>query len=447
MVCVDPDRATEVHLNTSAPFKPDALFLSVTTVLISAFIFKALVDSGSTHCFVDPRFIATHKLITYSVPPIQLKLIDGTSNHIITQAIDIPIQISPGHVTPFTFYVTPLDSSCSVVLGYNWLTRYNPLIDWVLSSITFPATNKENPVSEPRTFMRATVSEEMEQHPKSDNSDIPEDNPTPNTPTPKVDISLVNAVSFLRACELPGTQQFTLNLKDISARASSTSDSTPPDLSSVLEEYHDFADVFDKAKADMLASHRPYDLKINLEEGSTPPLGQMYSLSQTELVALREFIDEHLATGFIRPSRSPYGAPVLFAKKKDGSLRLCVDFRGLNKITKKDRYPLPLISDLLDTSGRARIYTKIDLQHAYHLVRIAEGDEWKTAFRTRYGSFEWLVMPFRLTNAPAVFQRFMNDVFSDMLDVCVIVYLDDILIYSDNPELHRKHVREVLRRL
>jgi len=299
MGCVDPNRATEVRLNASAPFKPDALFLSVTTVLISDFIFKALVDSGSTHCFVDPRFIATHKLITYSVPPIQLKLFDGTSNHIITQAIDIPLQISSGHVTPFTFYVTPLDPSCSVVLGYNWLTRYNPLIDWVLSSITFPATNKENPVSEPRTSMRATVSEEMEQQPESDNSNVPEDKSTPNTPTPKVDISLVNALAFLRVCELPGTQQFTLNLKDISARASSTTDSTPPDLSSIPEEYHDFADVFDKAKANILASHRPYDLKINLEEGSTPPLGQMYSLSQTELVALREFIDKHLTTGFI----------------------------------------------------------------------------------------------------------------------------------------------------
>ena len=134
--------------------------------------------------------------------------------------------------------------------------------------------------------MHATISEEIEQQPESNNSNIPEDKPTPNTPTLKVDISLVNAVSFLRVCELPGTQQFTLNLKDISARASSTSDSTPLDLSSVAEEFHDFADVFDKAKADMLALHRPYDLKINLEEGSTPPLGQMYSLCQTELVAL-----------------------------------------------------------------------------------------------------------------------------------------------------------------
>jgi len=459
MGCVDPDRAvTEVRLNASAPFEPDALFLSVTTSLLSAFIiFKALVDSGSTHCFVDPRFIAMNNLITYSVTPIRLKLFDGTSNQTITQAIDIPVQISPGHVTPFTFYVTPLDSSCSIVLGYNWLTRYNPLIDWVLSSIIFPTTNKENPVSDSRPSMRATVSDEMEPQTFSDNSDSDtrEDNPTPNIPetpetltaTPKVDISLVNAVAYLRACELPGTQQFTLNLKDFSARASSTSQSTPADLSSIPEEYHDFADVFDKVKADTLAPHRPYDLKINLDENSIPPLGHMYSLSQTELVALREFIDEHLATGFIRPSRSPYGAPVLFVKKKDGGLRLCVDFRGLNKITKKDRYPLPLITDLLDSSGKARIYTKIDLQHAYHLVRIAEGDEWKTAFRTRYGSFEWQVMPFGLTNSPAAFQRFMNDIFADMLDVCVIVYLDDILIYSDNMELHQKHVREVLRRL
>src|ERR1700735_4428734 len=300
--------------------------------------------------------------------------------------------------------------------------------------------------------MRASVSEEMEPQPISDNSDpdiqedIPNPNPIPKV-TSKVDISIVNAVAYIRACKLPGTQQFTLNIKDITARSNSTSDSAPVDLSSIPEKYPDLSDVFDKAKADTLAQHRPYDLKINIDEGSTPPLGPMYSLSQTELTALREFIDEHLTTGFIRPSRSPHGAPVLFIKKKDGGLHLCVDFRGLNKLTKKDRYPLPLITDLLDTPGRARIYTKIDLQHAYHLVRIAEGDEWKTAFRTRYGSFEWLVMPFGLTNAPAAFQRFMNDIFSDLLDVNITVYIDDILIYSDDPTEHKKHVREVLRRL
>jgi len=157
-----------------------------------------------------------------------------------------------------------------------------------------------------------------------------------------------------------------------------------------------------------------------------------------------EFLDENLRIGFIRPSKAGHGAPILFIKKKDGSLRLCVNFHGLNRITKKDRYPLPLISNLLDAPSKARIYTKIDLQHAYHLVRIAEGDEAKTTFRTRYGSFEWLVIPEGLTNAPSTFQRFMNGVFSDLIDVSVIIYLDDILIYSNNLAEHRKHVKEVL---
>jgi len=170
-------------------------------------------------------------------------------------------------------------------------------------------------------------------------------------------------------------------------------------------------------------------------------------LSKFEQETLKEFIDENLTNGFIRLTSSPHGALVLFVKKKDGSLRLCVDFRGLNKITKKDRYPLPLISDLLDSPRKARIYTKINLRHAYHLVCIAEGNEWKTTFRTRYGAFEWSVMLFGLTNAPAAFQRFMNDVFSDLLDMCVVVYLDNILIYSNDITQHWSHVKEVLKRL
>jgi len=230
-------------------------------------------------------------------------------------------------------------------------------------------------------------------------------------------------------------------------QAKSTTISEKIGLSTIPEEYHEYADVFSKSKAETLAPHRPYDLQIDLEKDSQPPVGTIYSLSQFEQETLKQFIDENLTNGFIRSTSSPHGAPVLFVKKKDGSLRLCVDFRSLNKITKKDQYPFPLISDLLDSPRKARIYTKIDLRHAYHLVCIAEGDEWKTAFRTRYGAFEWSVMPFGLTNAPAAFQRFMNDVFSDLLDVCVVVYLNDILIYSDDITQHRSHVKEVLKRL
>jgi len=138
---------------------------------------------------------------------------------------------------------------------------------------------------------------------------------------------------------------------------------------------------------------------------------------------------------------------VLFVKKKDGSLRLCVDFQGLNKITKKDHYPLPLISDLLDSPSHAKIYSKINLQHAYHLVQIALGNEWKTAFCMRYGSYKWLVMPFSLTNAPAAFQCFVNTIFADMLDVCIVMYLNDILIYSEDMESHQQHIWEVLHQL
>lgn len=188
-------------------------------------------------------------------------------------------------------------------------------------------------------------------------------------------------------------------------------------------------------------------MSIELEDGKTPPFGPLYALSELELKALSEWIEDNLSKGFIRASRSPAGAPILFVKKKDGSLRLCVDYRGLNKVSIKNRYPLPLIPEALDRLKHAKVFTKLDLRGAYNLVRIKEGDEWKTAFRTRYGHFECLVMPFGLTNAPAAFQHFVNDVFRDLLDNTVLIYLDDILIFSDDPATHEEDVRRVLRRL
>ena len=398
----------------------------------------ALVDSGSTHCFIDSKYALKKSFTIYSVPPIILRLFDGTLNFVITQAIDLSIQFPmTGDVTPMTFYLAPLDSECKIVLGHNWLTHYNPLIDWVLSSIRFwtiadilPAPQSTTPPDMPRT---------------SDPSLEPSVDTLVCAPP---HITLINAAAFLCTCKLEGSVQFQLQLcPSDSACAQSSSTKSTPDLSAIPLEYHDYADVFSKVKASELPPHRKYDLKIDLEEGTSPPLGTIYSLSLVELEALWTFIDENLCTGFIRPSSSPHAAPVLFVKKKDSSLRLCVDFHSLNKISKKDRYPLPLISDLLDSPSRAKIYTKIDLWHAYHLVRIAPGDEWKTAFRMRYGSYEWLVMPFGLTNAPAAFQRFVNTIFANMLDVSVVIYLDDILIYSGDMDSHQQHVREVLHHL
>jgi len=340
------------------------------------------------------------------------------------------------------FYITPLDSSCSLVLGYPWLIRYNPLIDWVSGSISFqPPSVLQSPASVPSV-------ETLVNPPFS-----PAENPLQFTPSETLPsnskqphIAIISAPVLLWASRLSGSKTFSLQFHS-TLQAKSTTISEKIDLSAIPEEYHEYADVFSKSKAETLAPHHPYDLRIDLEKGSHPPVGTIYSLSKFKQEALKEFIDKNLTNGFIRSTSSPHGAPVLFVKKKDGSLWLCVDFRGLNKITKKDRYPLPLISDLLDAPHKARIYTKIDLRHAYHLVHIAKSDEWKTAFRTRYSAFKWLVMPFGLTNTPAAFQRFMNDLFSDLLDVCIVVYLDDILIYSDNIMQHWKHVKEVLKRL
>jgi hypothetical protein len=151
-------------------------------------------------------------------------------------------------------------------------------------------------------------------------------------------------------------------------------------------------------------------------------------MSESELAELRKQLQELLDKGFIRPSTSPYGAPILFVKKKDGSMRMCVDYRMLNKITVKNRYPLPRIDELLDRLHGAKYFSKLDLTSGYYQIRIKDEDIHKTAFRTRYGHYEFTVMPFGLCNAPATFQRLMNDVFRPYLDKFVLVYLDDIFL-------------------
>ncbi|KAI0993387.1 Transposon Tf2-6 polyprotein [Podosphaera aphanis] len=169
--------------------------------------------------------------------------------------------------------------------------------------------------------------------------------------------------------------------------------------------------------------------------------------SLQELTALREWLQENLKKGFIRPSTSPCASPVLFVKKPGGSLRLCMDYRSLNSITVKNRYPIPLISETLDRLSKARFFTKVDVISAFNRIRIAKGDEWKTAFRTRYGLFESLVMPFGLTNAPSTFQSYINSTLQEHLDVFCTAYLDDVLIYSNSRHEHRQHVNLVLDKL
>jgi hypothetical protein len=221
------------------------------------------------------------------------------------------------------------------------------------------------------------------------------------------------------------------------------------DIRSVLpERYHKYINVFLPETARELPPHTVYDHAIDLKEGTQPPWGPIYALSETELKALREYLDEMIKMGKIRPSKSPAGAPILFVPKPHGrGLRMCVDYRGLNKVSIMNRYPLPLMNELRDRVQGSKWFSKIDLKGAYNLVRIKKGDEWKTAFRTRYSHYEYLVMPFGLANAPATFQAMMQEILRDLLDHGVVVYIDDILIYSESESQHELLVSEVLRRL
>ncbi len=211
--------------------------------------------------------------------------------------------------------------------------------------------------------------------------------------------------------------------------------------------YHCFQAVFSKSRATSLPPHRSYDCTIDLLPGTCPTRGRIFSLSPPERIAMDTYIKESLAAGIIRASTSPAGAGFFFVGKKDGELRPCIDYRALNKITVRNRYPLPLMASAFELLQGASIFSKLDLRNAYHLVRIQQGDEWKTAFNTPTGHYEYLVMPFGLTNALAVFQALINDVLRDMLNKLVFVYLDDIFVFSRSFEEHEGHVSAVLQRL
>ncbi|QRW12452.1 Retrotransposable element Tf2 protein [Ceratobasidium sp. AG-Ba] len=218
------------------------------------------------------------------------------------------------------------------------------------------------------------------------------------------------------------------------------------DLPTIPEEFMEFIDVFSEELFKKLPEHRSFDCNIDFEEGSDlPKPAKVYPLSPIESRTIKEFIDQELANGKIQPSKSPIASPCFFVKKKDGSLRLVTDYRKINNITIPDQFPMPLQVELVDQVKNAKIYSKLDLRWGFNNIRIKEGDEWKTAFRTAYGIYEYLVMPFGLKNAPAVLQRMMNDIFRHLLGVTVVVYMDDILIFSEKEEDHAEHVKEVLK--
>lgn len=349
----------------------------------------------------------------------------------VTQQATLQITIAEHHHESLNLHVTQIRTH-AIILGIDWLHTHNPAINWRKHIVSFQDDfcNKNCLDHYP-----VLSSESLESclDPESVESSID-------------DYYLCQLISDFcenRASVCPDNP-CSPDLSCYSLSTNSVDNASAPVLPVA---YADFVSLFQDREPGTLPPSRPFDHTIPLEPGATVPFGPLYNLSEKELEALREYIDDNLKKGFIRRSESPAGAPVLFSPKKDGNLRLCVDYRALNKVTIKNRCPLPLISETLDRLRTARIFTKLDLKGAYNLIRVAEGDEWKTAFRTRYGHFEYLVMPFGLTNAPATFQAFLNDVLRECLDTVVVIYLDDILIYSSDEDSHTIHVRKVLQLL
>ena len=374
-----------IHLNAASTPTPDHFVIGVSLRLGSYSIDTfALVDCGATRNFMNDLWAREHEICRLrKAKPEPVFAINNTVINGGTYQTNALVLDIGNTSTRLSFELANV-SHYPIILGLPWLRQTNPHVDWVNNWLKFP-----------------------------------------NSPI------IIQGVSIGL---VPDNDTCFAN-------------TAVPVLNDVPKDYIQFHELFQRDKADVLPRHGAWDHEMPLEEGKQPPFGPVFPMSPTELNTLKEYLDEMLAKGFIRRSHSPAGSPVIFVKKKDGTLRLCVDYRGLNAITIKNRTPLPLIDETLDRIRDAKIYTKLDLRGAYNLVRIKQGEEWKTAFRTRYGLFEYLVMPFGLTNAPATFQSMINDVLRPYLDVFVVVYLDDILIFSDNQEQHVQHVTTVLEAL
>ena len=288
----------------------------------------------------------------------------------------------------------------------------------------------------------------------------------PITPIKPLDVHCIGAAPFLfLAKRKKKNTLFTMNLRDLDltlnpAPRLDLCTSTAEELRDretqkknidpktiCPSEYHDLISVFDRSESKTLPSHRAHDHKIQLKEGAIAPAGPLYGMSRDELEVLRDYLKDNLSNGFIRASQSPASSPVMFVKKSDGGLRFCVDYRALNALTVKNRYPLPLINETLQRLSKAVVYTKLDIIAAFNRIRMAKGDEYLTAFACQFGLYEYNVMPFGLCNGPATFQSYINSTLGEYIHTFCTAYLDDILIYSESRDEHIQHVRLVLQRL
>jgi len=389
-----------------------------------------LIDSGSTTNFISSAFIHQHQLTTQTLPTAEkVRLADGKIIE-VKDCIETNLQMNSfqDHIN---FIVLPLDEY-DIVLGMSWLATHNPAIDWKRGVLRIKQKHKRFRIRGVKSIDTQSMNnlqlmsvQQMKQE-KSEieavylvHVDWEEGNATKLLLQPKFQLNLIDKEKDL--------------LMDSSSRRAEF------DKQQLIDE---FREVFNEPTA--LPPKRTVDFSIDLKPGAEPPNLPTYRMNPVELQELKKQLEELLKKKFIKQSKSPFGAPVLFVKKPNKPLRLCIDYRALNALTIKNSYNLPRIDDLFDQLRGAKYFSKIDLRSGYHQIRIKEADREKTGFNCRYGHYQFNVLPFGLTNAPATFMHLMNDTFKHQLDRFVIVYLDDILIYSKSLDEHKVHVREVL---
>ncbi|GJS07778.1 putative reverse transcriptase domain-containing protein [Tanacetum coccineum] len=369
------------------------------TFLLNNRYATALFDSGA-----DKSFVSTNFSTLIDIKPVELdtsyevELADGkvvsTNNVLIGCTLNLL-----NHSFPIDLMVIEL-GSFDIIIGMDWLSRYDAAILCGEKKVRIPLKGKTLVIEGNRNNSRLKI------------------------------VSCIKTQKYIeKGCEL-----FLAQVTEQESKEKRLED---------VPVVRDFPEVFPD-ELPGLPPPRQVEFRIDLIPGAAPVARAPYRLAPSEMKELSKQLQELSEKGFIRPSSSPWGAPVLFVKKKDGSFRMCIDYRELNKLTIKNRYPLPRIDDLFDQLQGSSVYSKIDLRSGYHQLRIREEDIPITAFRTRYGHYEFQVMPFGLTNAPAVFMDLMNRVCKPYLDKFVIVFIDDILIYSKNKEEHGKHLKTIL---
>jgi hypothetical protein len=436
----------------------------------------AMIDSGATGLFLHQDFVKRHRIFTRAlIHPITLYNIDGSVNTAgrITHSAKLLTTVDKNQPQMLEYLITNLGSE-DIILGLPWLRRVNPNIDWQAGRLVVP----------PKSVKKVTIEEVPE--PKETNiggtteqlleANLPEYIPLPpvtldeygptldteetlpyseeGTPLYKLNGNRKRRRALLRAGILQHTTDelwcaagYTYSQQLAEAAHKEKPQKTFEEMVPVAYQKH--AKVFSEQQSERLPEHKPWDHAIDLKPDAPETMRtKIYPMSPNEQEELNRFLEENLRKGYIRPSKSPLASPVFFVKKKDGKLRFVQDYRRINEYTIKNRYPLPLVADIVNQLRKAKIFTKFDVRWGYNNIRIKEGHEWKAAFATNRGLYEPLVMYFGLTNSPATFQALMNSIFADLITAeKVAVYLDDILIFTESLEEHRQLVGEVLQRL